>query len=89
MLPTNGWTLISYIQESKLRTITIDWFFTAVVFFALILLLILDMAVFLKISRDLRIAAQKADNANKAKTYFLSTMSHDIRTPHELDTRHE
>ncbi|MBO6229915.1 MAG: response regulator [Ruminiclostridium sp.] len=81
VLPTNGWTLISYIPESKIRTITIDWFFTAVIFFALILLLILDMAVFLKISRDLRIAAQKAENANKAKTYFLSTMSHDIRTP--------
>ena len=81
LIPTNGWTLISCIPESKLETITVDWFFTAVIFSALMLLLILDTAVLMKFSRDLKAAAMKAESANKAKTYFLSTMSHDIRTP--------
>ena len=81
IIPTNGWILISFIPTSELETITVDWFFTAVIFFALLLLLILDTAVLMRFSRDLRIAAMKAESANKAKTYFLSTMSHDIRTP--------
>ncbi|MCR5813064.1 MAG: transporter substrate-binding domain-containing protein [Desulfovibrio sp.] len=32
-------------------------------------------------NKELAIAVKAAENANKAKTYFLSTMSHDIRTP--------
>lgn len=32
-------------------------------------------------NKKLELAAREAESANQAKTYFLSTMSHDIRTP--------
>ena len=35
----------------------------------------------LYLNKHLQITARKAESANKAKTDFLSTMSHDIRTP--------
>ena len=34
-----------------------------------------------ELNEKLRIEAEKAENANKAKTNFLNNMSHDIRTP--------
>lgn len=35
----------------------------------------------INLNRQLKAAAASADRANQAKTDFLSTMSHDIRTP--------
>ena len=47
----------------------------------LVLLALLDGAYILNINRRLRAAAEIARNASDAKTQFLSSMSHDIRTP--------
>ena len=78
---TDSWTLISYIPMTSFETATIDWFFVGIVFAGLILLSVFDFALLILINRKLRNTAIEAENANKAKTYFLSTMSHDIRTP--------
>ena len=47
----------------------------------LILLALIDGAYILSINRQLRETADVARKASNAKTQFLSTMSHDIRTP--------
>lgn len=47
----------------------------------LLLLALVDGAYIMSINRRLRIAADIAEKASNAKTEFLSSMSHDIRTP--------
>lgn len=47
----------------------------------LFLLFLIDGAYILSINQNLRRAVDMAEHANQAKTQFLSTMSHDIRTP--------
>ncbi len=76
-----GWYLISYIPMSELSDNYIDWLLIGFVAFSLILLLLLDIIFFMLYNKKLTAAAEAARAANKAKTDFLSTMSHDIRTP--------
>lgn len=76
-----GWYLISYIPMSELSENYIDWLLIGFVTFSLILLLLLDIIFFMLYNKKLTVAAEAARAANKAKTDFLSTMSHDIRTP--------
>ncbi len=75
------WTILTYIPMTDITKNNIDWPLVIVVSFCLISLLIVDILVFMRFNRKLAAAAEAADSANKAKTDFLSTMSHDIRTP--------
>ena len=81
VMSTDSWVLIMYMPMSGFAPISIDWLLVGVVFAGLLLLLIFDLAVMLIFNSQLAAAAKAAENANKAKTYFLSTISHDIRTP--------
>ena len=83
-IPVNtsfDWTLLTYIPLKDITKNNIDWPLVIVVSVCLIILLILDILVIMRFNRNLASAAKEADSANKAKTVFLSTMSHDIRTP--------
>ena len=75
------WTLLTYIPMTDITKNNIDWPLVLVVSFCLLILLIFDILVIMRFNRKLALAAEEADSANKAKTDFLSTMSHDIRTP--------
>ncbi|SFI54525.1 His Kinase A (phospho-acceptor) domain-containing protein [Treponema bryantii] len=75
------WTLLTYIPMTDINKNNIDWPLVIVVSFCLLILLVFDILVIMRFNRKLAAAAQEADSANKAKTDFLSTMSHDIRTP--------
>ena len=44
-------------------------------------LLHFNIIILMSFNRRLAVAAEAANQANQAKSYFLSTMSHDIRTP--------
>ena len=76
-----GWTILNYIPSSSLHRSTVDWFLVGGVAFALLFLLIFDMALMNWFNARLDEAAKEAEAANRAKSDFLSAMSHDIRTP--------
>ncbi len=75
------WCFISSIPVEDLHQKTIDWTLLGIVAISLLLLLVFDIISMLTLNHKLEIAAKAAETANKAKTDFLSTMSHDIRTP--------
>ena len=76
-----GWTLLGLVPEKDLKIDTENWLLIGVVSIGLLILFICDLLYILYFNKRLQIAAREAEYANKAKTDFLSTMSHDIRTP--------
>ena len=78
---TKGWVLLSSAPITDLKSVHENWLLIGVIFFGLLLLLVTDFLYMHSFNKKLRVMARQADAANKAKTDFLSTMSHDIRTP--------
>ena len=78
---TSGWTLLGLVPAKDLHVDTENWLLIGVVSAGLLILFFCDLFYMLYMNKRLLIAAREAESANKAKTDFLSTMSHDIRTP--------
>ena len=78
---TEGWTLLSFMPMKDLSVDTENWLLIGVVSAGLVILFVFDLAVMLLFNKKLQSAAKEAAAASRAKTAFLSTMSHDIRTP--------
>ena len=76
-----GWTLLSFMPEKDLNVNTENWLLIGFVSAGLLILFVFDLAIMLSFNKQLQASAREAEKANKAKTDFLSTMSHDIRTP--------
>lgn len=76
------WYLIAYIPlNDLLKSRVVDWLLLGIVSVGLIVLLVFNFIVLMNYNRKLSEAAEQANQANEAKSHFLSTMSHDIRTP--------
>jgi len=78
---TVGWTLLGLVPAKDLHVDTENWLLVGVVSVGLLILFLFDLYYMLYLNRRFQVAAREAESANKAKTDFLSTMSHDIRTP--------
>ena len=76
-----GWTMLGFIPASDLDVDKENWLLFGVVSVGLLILFICDLCYMRFLNKHLQVTAREADSANKAKTDFLSTMSHDIRTP--------
>ena len=77
-----SWFLLAYIPAGELATNTVvDWLLLGIVVVALLILLMFNLLTLMFYNRKLAEAAEAANQANDAKSNFLSTMSHDIRTP--------
>ena len=73
--------ILGYIPTSQVQPEAVEWSIVLLVCGTLFLLFLIDGAYILSINQNLRRAVDMAEHANQAKTQFLSTMSHDIRTP--------
>ncbi|MBR7056432.1 MAG: response regulator [Oscillospiraceae bacterium] len=78
---TDDWIIVTMISMEELGHTAINWTLGGIITAGLLLLLAFNLAIMMNFNRQLRAAAEAADRANQAKTDFLSTMSHDIRTP--------
>ena len=78
---TTGWTLLGFVPAKDLYVDAENWLLVGVVSAGLLVLFLLDLHYMLYLNRRFQAAAREAESASKAKTDFLSTMSHDIRTP--------
>lgn len=76
------WHLLAYIPAGELAANTVvDWLLLGTVALGLLILFVFNFVILAFYNRKLEEAAVAANEANEAKSYFLSTMSHDIRTP--------
>ena len=76
-----GWVLLSYIESDNLKVTNDNWVLVGVISAGLLILFVIDLIYLRHFYMKLKYLSHQADLANKSKTDFLSTMSHDIRTP--------
>ena len=73
--------ILGYIPVESLQVASTNWLIVFMTCGILAVLAAADGLYFVHINRKLRKTAKVAEEASQAKTQFLSTMSHDIRTP--------
>ncbi len=73
--------ILGVVDADELNASTDAWYIVLLVCGTLLLLIAIDGTYLIRMNYRLREAARISEQASKAKTQFLSAMSHDIRTP--------
>ena len=76
-----SWILIGAIPLADMNIAEFPWMLVLVLFAGFLILIFINGASFIRLNRKLAVSLKDAEQASKAKTDFLSSMSHDIRTP--------
>lgn len=77
----NEWVIIAAMECADLGTSHAQWGMVAVVMILFSVLVAVNLLYFMSLTHQLRYSLIELQKANQAKTRFLSSMSHDIRTP--------
>lgn len=75
------WVVIGYIPRENLDVTPLDFTITVIVIVGFVLLMMIDGVYIITINKRLKFSMEETKFASEAKTRFLSSMSHDIRTP--------
>lgn len=78
---TDDWIILAMLAVSELGRLKTSWTLIILVTTGLLMLLAFNLFSVIAFNRQLKVAVADAEKANRAKTDFLSMMSHDIRTP--------
>lgn len=78
---TGNWYYVGYVPKDSVDNNNVDFTLVMVVSVGLLFMIILNICYFMFINNQLHISIEETKKANEAKTRFLSSMSHDIRTP--------
>lgn len=78
---TDDWIILAMLAVSELGHLQTSWTLIILVTIGLLMLLAFNLFSVIAFNRQLKVAVADAEKANRAKTDFLSMMSHDIRTP--------
>ena len=73
--------ILGVLSKDGLKASVDAWYIVLLVCGTLVLLMVIDGAYLINMNRRLREEARLSEQASRAKTQFLSAMSHDIRTP--------
>lgn len=73
--------ILGIVNMEDLQSSVEAWYIVAIVCGALMILVVIDGSYLLTMNQRLRETARISAQASRAKTQFLSAMSHDIRTP--------
>lgn len=73
--------ILGVVNVDEMKASIDAWYIVAIVCGFLLVLIVIDGAYLLSMNRRLRETARISEQASRAKTQFLSAMSHDIRTP--------
>ena len=73
--------ILGVVNADEMKATIDAWYIVTIVCSFLLVLIVIDGAYLLSMNRRLREAATISEQASRAKTQFLSAMSHDIRTP--------
>ncbi len=77
----DDWVLVGYILRDDLNVISLDTTLAIIVITGFLILVAFDGIYIMITNRRLKKSMEEIKFANEAKTRFLSSMSHDIRTP--------